>query len=51
MAYADRQRLPDDIAELLWQVISRIDTADMQWRAEQLEARTNGNGIQDSGGR
>ena len=44
MAYADRKRLPPDIADALWAVISRMDTVEREWRIEQIE-REFGSGV------
>lgn len=38
MAYADRKGLAPDVANALWIVVSRMDTAERNWRLEQAEA-------------
>ncbi len=36
MAYADRKRMPADVAMVLWAVIRRLDIVERNWHAEAI---------------
>jgi hypothetical protein len=38
--YADRKGLEPDNADLLWEIIRRMDTVERKWNAENLELET-----------
>lgn len=36
MAYADRKGLDPDVADALWAIMRKLDTAERVWRADRL---------------
>lgn len=42
MAYADRKGLQPDVADVLWTVLKKMDSADRGWQIENLKSGAGG---------
>lgn len=42
MAYARHKGLAPDVADLVWAVVRKMDTAEREWQVENMQSETPG---------